>query len=777
MWARVRRFDGFYILLFFVALILLRQFFQVDYIYGHDSLYHISSIEAIRAAFEAGQFNLDLLPTVAYGFGYGSGMFYAQFFHIAAAALSFLVGDVIFAIKIVHLVSFFLSGAVMYLLLKKVLGGFSGGATFGDLRGSGELSRTTVFADLRGSRELRGENAVLAREGSGAFGTEPLRTRIVAFLGACFYLSAPFHLADHLIRDAEAELLIFLFIPLILLGLVYLHEMVLLKRQIAAFREQNFSARAKTTLLQARKRFYFCFVVGYAGLFLSNSAIALFFTAFLAVALGIEFLIGVFRCFREESGNARGRGDGFSGAAAALHSFRGSVSSLRVSDFAKPFLIASGLVLLIVAPFYVNLLEQKSVDLVVFSETTTANNHYYLENEAATFADLFIPSVDTSYLAIPLTLNVCAVILAIYAILTHFRARASINGFRKSTSGLKKSISGLGEHFITKNASISGFGKSMSDSRKSIGGFGEHFSAKNASMSIFRLMLILAILSIFATSALFPWGAIPDLLSPLQFPWRLETILLPALTVLAAIGLYELFSLFDPRTLPFSKSRNLLPIVFMSVFALVSCAYYSTLVRHDFELKYDAASYDAAYYGLGWGHEYLPEKANFTTAGAVSSSGTPSSEMALSWRGGEVIVENGAATSFDPESEATDSSNSASDAATDSSAVAVIAKNEALVLEATITGANFPTTIELPRLYYLGYEIELTDASGATMALDYHESARGMVEVEVPSAGTVRANYRGTTAVRAAKIVSGVAVLGFVAYLVIPPRGQKRRRQ
>lgn len=625
--ARLRRFDFFYILLFFVALILLRQFFQVDYVYGHDSLYHISSIEAIREALGSGQFNLDLLPTVAYGFGYGSGMFYAQFFHVAAAILSFLVGDVIFAIKLVHLVSFFLSGAVMYLLLKKVLGG---------------------------------SEAFSARSGSS------LRTRMVAFLGACFYLSAPFHIADHLVRDAEAELLIFLFIPLILLGLVYLLEAILLERKTAGRVEAN----VKNALYGMRKRFYFCFVIGYAGLLLSNSAIAIFFTIFLAIALAVEFLLSRWT-------SRRGGVRGFEAREAT------SLCGVDIRVAMKPLLVAVALVSLIVAPFYVNLMQQKSADLVVFSEQTTANNHYYLENEAASFTDLFVPSVDTSYLAIPLALNICAVILAIYAIFRAWR-------------------------------------------------FG-----------FFRLMFIVAALALFATSALFPWGAIPDLLSPLQFPWRLETILLPALTILAAFGLSELFGLFDPQALPFSKSRNLLPIAFMSVFVLVSCAYYSTLVQHDFELNYDATSYDAAYYGLGWGHEYLPERANLTTAGTVSNSGTPSSEMALGRRGGGVIVENGAT-------------------------VATITKNETLALEATVGGAVFPATIELPRLYYLGYDIEFTNAAGATTKLDYSESERGMVEVVVPSAGTIKANYRGTTLVQVLKIVSGVTILILIFYLIIP---------
>ena len=73
---------GPYILILLFTLFLFRSFFSEDYYMGHDSLYHISSTEAIIESLKTGNFNLDILPTVAYDFGYGSGMFYSQIFHL-----------------------------------------------------------------------------------------------------------------------------------------------------------------------------------------------------------------------------------------------------------------------------------------------------------------------------------------------------------------------------------------------------------------------------------------------------------------------------------------------------------------------------------------------------------------------------------------------------------------------------------------------------------------------------------------------------------------------
>ncbi|MDO5481189.1 MAG: hypothetical protein Q4F60_02495, partial [Candidatus Saccharibacteria bacterium] len=386
---------------------------------GHDSLYHISSTEAIIESLKSGNFNLDILPTVAYDFGYGSGMFYSQIFHLCSALFFFLTGDLILSVKLVHIIVYFLTGCVFYILLKNLT-----------------------------------------------------KNPLVSLLGAFLYLSAPYHLADHLVRDAETEVMVFLFIPLILNSFFH--------------------------LINNRKyRFLPLFAIGYSGLFLSNSAIAIFFTIFLALSLLLNYRITFQR------------------------------------GFIRPFLKAIILVILLVFPYYLNLIQHRSAtEYVVFSEQTTNNNYYYLSTSTTSLDKLLIPESSNDYLYIPLTLNLIVVFGLIFCVLKFLLQRSSINPVKA--------------YFI-------------------------------------KLLFPLTLCSLLCILPIFPWKFLPSFLTPLQFAWRLETILLPTLIILAVI--------FLPEIKP-------LPIRYVSLaICFISCFYYPTLVQHDYPMEYAPFAELPDYYG------------------------------------------------------------------------------------------------------------------------------------------------------------------------------------
>ena len=605
----------FIILLF--TLFLFRSFFSENYFLGHDSLYHISSTEAIVTTLKSGNFNLDILPTVAYDFGYGSGMLYSQLFHLCAALLSFLTGDLILALKFTHIIVYFLTGCAFYILLKNLTRHLHSVPT-------GNLTHHLYAAPA--------ENPRPNLEISPAKTSYPdVFKNLLPLLGSLLYLSAPYHLADHLVRDAETEATVFLFIPLILNSLFHLLE-------------------------NRHRRFFPLFVVGYSGLFLSNSALALFFTIFLAFALLLNHKI----------------------------TFKKSFFLL--------FLKATILVTLIIAPYYLNIIQQRSAsDYVVFSDQTTSNNYYYLSTSTTSFDKLLIPETSDDYLYISLTLNFLLILGATLCIIKY------LPRFRNHL----KTIDVSAQTIITSDQTTS-----------------------TIRTFFFTLALTLALFSLLLILPIFPWDSLPALLTPLQFAWRLETILLPALIILTVFYLSTL------------KSR---PLQFFALATcLISCFYYPTLVQHNYPLEYSASAYPSAYYGLGWGHEYLPERANLTLSGEISNSSTPSEDLALASHPSVPIITSGFATISNVESHTPNLTFSVSDLTSES------------------------VTIELPRLYYLGYKI--TTKTGKI--LPYEESPSGFIQIKLSSPETIIVEYANTNLIKISRFLALVAIL-YLGYLSI----------
>ena len=575
-----------YCLIFLFTLLLFRSFFSNSYFMGHDSLYHITSTEAIVNTLKVGNFSLDILPEVAYNFGYGSGMFYSQIFHLCAAFFALVTDDLILAFKITHILIYFLTGCAFYVLSKNLLGSFTKNPTDESIQ---TPDKKQFFSEV-----------------------------IPSIIGALLYLSAPYHLADHLIRDAETEVMVFLFIPLILNSFFHL-------------------------LKNCERRFLLLFTIGYTGLFFSNSALALFFTFFLGITLIVNYKL------------------------------------TTKKSFLFPFLKGTLIVVLLIAPYYLNIIQQRAAaDYVVFSDQTTSNNYYYLSTSVTPLDQLLIPNPSDDYLTIPLTINLVFIIGMIIAILKLRSYRTPIITF---------------------------------------------FISAALTLSVCSLLFILPI---------FPWDSLPSLLTLLQFAWRLEAILLVALTILTAFTLSTIKS-------------SVIRYTFLTV-CTISCFYYPTLIRHDYFLDYSAAAYPSAYYGLGWGHEYLPEKANLTTTSEISNSSTPSEEMALATHSTVPIVTAGLATISDVNSNTPD-------------------------LAFSVSNLSSPVTIELPRLYYLGYKI--TTAAGES--IPYEESPNGFIQIRLTAPTSITVKFTNTNLVKLSRIFAFGALIYLSYFSLLRNRVRKNQ--
>ena len=68
--------------------------------------------------------------------------------------------------------------------------------------------------------------------------------------------------------------------------------------------------------------------------------------------------------------------------------------------------------------------------------------------------------------------------------------------------------------------------------------------------------------------------------------------------------------------------------------------------------------------------------------------------------------------------------------------------------------------IELPYIYYIGYNVEYTDDSGNNYSVETYESENGFLCIRVPNENiTVNVKYTGTVLMKIAYIISAVTVL------------------
>ena len=191
-----------------ICIIFLFSLFMVspiifNYFYGDDTTVHAANI-AVRGLNFSNVF-AKILPEIGNNLGYGMGLFYPILPHLLGGLILncisvFGLGEFA-ALKIIKFFIVFCSGITMYVLAFK------------------------LFKDKRHG-----------------------------LIAALFYISSSYFFVDLFSRDALNESFVFIFIPLIFLGIYYL------------FLENN------------KLLFYLCFVLGYVGMMYSHLVMSVWFT-------------------------------------------------------------------------------------------------------------------------------------------------------------------------------------------------------------------------------------------------------------------------------------------------------------------------------------------------------------------------------------------------------------------------------------------------------------------------------------------------------------------
>ena len=205
---KVNELKVFYIILILLFSLIYMAPFLFGYIYGDDTVFHLMNIDLYSNT----SIFSKIIPFYVNNMGWGVGIFYPCLPHICGALILRIINNFgfnsILALKIVKFVITFLSGLFMYLLSLKIY----------------KNKKISLFSSL-------------------------------------FYVSSSYFFVDTYVRDALNESAIFIFIPLIFLGLYYLLN--------------DFNI----------KKFYIYFICGYVGMIYCHLLITMWFTFLVVIFL------------------------------------------------------------------------------------------------------------------------------------------------------------------------------------------------------------------------------------------------------------------------------------------------------------------------------------------------------------------------------------------------------------------------------------------------------------------------------------------------------------
>ena len=135
--------------------------------FGHDTSFHMSRIQAVYQGLLEGRINCGVYPEYFGGLGYGAGLFYPGFFLFFPALLMILGASAVFAYKLFLILIALLMGLSMYYAVIKVW-----------------------------------------------------HSHDAALISSSAYMLCSYHITDMYIRSTLGELMAFVFIPLVIAGLI-----------------------------------------------------------------------------------------------------------------------------------------------------------------------------------------------------------------------------------------------------------------------------------------------------------------------------------------------------------------------------------------------------------------------------------------------------------------------------------------------------------------------------------------------------------------------------
>lgn len=224
---------------------------------------------------------------------------------------------------------------------------------------------------------------------------------------------------------------------------------------------------------------------------------------------------------------------------------------------------------------------------------------------------------------------------------------------------------------------------------------------------IFKGILLFTITSILLSLKIFPYNILPKLLLSIQFAFRNSCFIIFGVSIISGLGIHSL------------KNKTLDKIIYpLIIILLIISSFY--INKSDFrDISKEESNYDI-YAGIGWNREYLT-KYTFNNMDYFMNR-----DNSIKTSSGEIEHLNTAFPS----------------------------------LKFKIKNID-KATIEIPRLYYLGYRVR-EKINNKYYNIDYKCNNKGFIEFDIKEDGIVEIDYIGTKAYNLFRVIR----LLFSVYLI-----------
>ena len=249
--------------------------------------------------------------------------------------------------------------------------------------------------------------------------------------------------------------------------------------------------------------------------------------------------------------------------------------------------------------------------------------------------------------------------------------------------------------------------------------------------------IILGVICLVMCTNLFPWRLMPNFLCTIQYPWRMLGFAFFFLLPVCATNIYYLAKSFKKTWAQNTVYIAMLAII--AVYTVIELGQYNETTQEggpggnpmsDVEYEGGLRENPSIHY-FSVNRDYMPFEALQNQSGYLYQ------------RGDNTVVLDGAAEIVQEE-------------------------KEALHLEIAIKNATEGTVLELPFLFYPGYRVTVQNGE-STDILETTESPYGMLAITIPediADGTITVDYTATTLDKASYIISAVAFVAFIGYVI-----------
>ena len=256
--------------------------------------------------------------------------------------------------------------------------------------------------------------------------------------------------------------------------------------------------------------------------------------------------------------------------------------------------------------------------------------------------------------------------------------------------------------------------------------------------------LLIAVISLYMTNKLFPWIIMPNVLTTLQFPWRMLAFFEFALSVLCAINIYTLIEMI-------AKNKELLRNILFTCFIVIISI---SMAKVNYNYKYEAKktlsdeefekkrivdeplsiwSINREYLPLNMDKDYIEDRENST-----------------------IVLQGQAEISNE--------------------------QKNGLNLEFDVENVEEGTVLELPYIYYLGYQAEIQEFSESNDSIieiksKTFESENHFVAIKLGNniqKAHIVVKYKGTIVEKVGYIISGLSTVIIIVICIIKKRKDKK---